>query len=151
MYNYKNAILRSEMAMVHSGKVQAVQFGPRPKICVATFFTEFRVDVLSCYLTDNRKIKPGMLQFARAEHDAKKKNQFWLFAMDSRIGTVLLFATAKTTYTKILQKRRKVLWMEHFDRAKNNPTYSIIIAKHAHGKGWNFFLFFYKGEIRHYF
>ena len=59
--------------MVHSGKVQAVQFGPRPKICVAIFFTEFRVDVLSCYLTDNRKIKPGMLQFARAEHDTKKK------------------------------------------------------------------------------
>ena len=29
--------------------------------------------------------------------------------------------------------------MEQFDKMKNNPTYSVIIAKHAHGKGLNFF------------
>ena len=45
-------------------------------------------------------------------------------------STVVLFATAKTTYTKILQKRRKVLLMEQLDKMKNNPTCSVIIAKH---------------------
>ena len=44
--------------------------------------------------------------------------------------------------------------MEYFDQVKNNPTYSIIIAKHAHGKVWNCFfiyiLIFLKSEIHHY-
>ena len=47
---------------------------------------------------------------------------------------VVLFATAKTTYTKILQKRRKVLLMEQLDKMKNNPTCSVIIAKHDPSK-----------------
>ena len=61
--------------MVHSGKVWAVQLGPRPKICIATFFTGFRVDTNFCSLIDKRKIKLGILQFARAEHDSKKKKK----------------------------------------------------------------------------
>ena len=43
----------------------------------------------------------------------------------------------------ILQKRKKEICMEHFDEVKNNPTYSThtaIVAKHAYGKVWNFFL-----------
>ena len=62
---------------------------------------------------------------------------------------VVLFAKAKTTYIKILQKRRKVLWTEHFDEVENKPKYSVIIAKHAHGKGLNFFPIFYKREGDH--
>ena len=50
--------------MFHSGKVC---------ICIATVSTEFRVDANSCYLIDNRKIKPGIFQSTRAEHDTKKK------------------------------------------------------------------------------
>ena len=50
--------------MFHSGKVC---------ICIATVSTEFRVDANSCYLIDNRKIKPGISQSTRAEHDTKKK------------------------------------------------------------------------------
>ena len=61
--------------MVHSGKVWAVQPGPRPKICIATFFTGFRVDTNFCSLIEKRKIKFGILQFARAEHDSKKKKK----------------------------------------------------------------------------
>ena len=45
--------------------------------------------------------------------------------------------------------------MEYFDQVKNNQTYCIIIAKHAHGKVWNCFFFyiskFLKSEIHHYF
>ena len=41
--------------------------------------------------------------------------------------------------------------MEQFDKMKNNPTHSVIIAKHAPCKGLNFFLTFYKKEIHHYF
>ena len=40
---------------------------------VLLHFSEFRVDANFCHLIDNRKIKPGILQFARAEHDTKKK------------------------------------------------------------------------------
>lgn len=87
--------------MVHSGKVRAVEFGPRPKICVATFFKKFRVDANSYYLIDNNKTKSEIWQFARTEHDSKKKS---LFGIDSRIDT-----TAKTTFTKTLKKRRKEL------------------------------------------
>ena len=65
--------------------------------------------------------------------------------------TVVLFTKAKTTYIKILQKRRKVLWTEHFDKVENKPKYSVIIAKHAHGKGLHFLLIFCKREIYHYF
>ena len=50
--------------MFHSGKVC---------ICIATFSTEFRIDANSCYLVDNRKIKPGILRSTRAEHDPKNK------------------------------------------------------------------------------
>ena len=67
---------------------------------------------------------------------------------------MVLFAKTKTTYIKILKKRRKVLWTEHFDEVENKenkPKYSVIIAKHAHGKGLNFFLLFYKRETYHYF
>ena len=67
--------------MFHSGKVC---------ICIATFSTEFRVDANSCYLIDNRKIKPGIFQSTRAEHDTKKNNnnQCLLHAIDSRIDAV---------------------------------------------------------------
>ena len=69
--------------MFHSGKVC---------ICIATVSTEFRVDANSCYLIDNRKIKPGILQSTRAEHDIKKKNynnnQCLFYAIDSRIDAV---------------------------------------------------------------
>ena len=69
--------------MFHSGKVC---------ICIATVSTEFRVDANSCYHIDNRKIKPGILQSTRAEHDTKKKknnnNQCLLYAIDSRIDAV---------------------------------------------------------------
>ena len=97
------------------------------------------------------KIKPGILQFAKTKHGAK--NTFWLFAIDFLINTPLLSATVKTICAKILQIGRKQFWMEYFDQVKNNPTYSIIIAKHAHGKVWNCFLsiFFLKSEIHHYF
>ena len=37
--------------------------------------------------------------------------------------------------------------MEQFDKMKNNLTYSVIIAYHAHGKGLIFFVIFYKREI----
>ena len=30
--------------------------------------------------------------------------------------------------------------MDYFDEMKNRSTYSAIIAKHAYGKVWNFFL-----------
>ena len=52
--------------MFHSGKVC---------ICIVTFSTEFRVDANSCHLIDKRKIKPGILQSTRAEHDTKKKKK----------------------------------------------------------------------------
>ena len=68
-------------------------------------------------------MKPGILQsarFCRAGHDIEKKNQFWLLTIDSRIDTALLFATAKTTCIKYLQKRRKELCTEFFDGMKNN-------------------------------
>ena len=74
------------------------------------------------------------MQSARAGHDTKKKNQFWLLTIDSRIDTALLFATAKTTCIKYLQKRRKELCTQFFDEMKNNPTYSAISAKHTYGK-----------------
>ena len=80
------------------------------------------------------------MQSARAGHDTKKKIQFWLLTIDSRIDTVLLFATAKTTCIKYLQKRKKELCTQFFDEMKNNPTYSATSAKHAYGKFWNFFL-----------
>ena len=45
--------------------------------------------------------------------------------------------------------------MEYFEQVKNNQTYSIIIAKHAHGKVWNcifvYIFKFLKREIHHYF
>ena len=45
--------------------------------------------------------------------------------------------------------------MEYFDQVNDNQTYSIITAKHGHGKVWNcFFIYIFKflnGEIRHYF
>lgn len=47
--------LAPRKAIVHSGKVRAVEFGPRPKISVATFFKKFRVDANSYYLMDNNK------------------------------------------------------------------------------------------------
>ena len=75
MCKYRYSLSHSENAMVHSGKVWAVQLGPRPKICIATFFTGFRVDTNFCSLIDKRKIKLGILQFARAEHDSKKKKK----------------------------------------------------------------------------
>ena len=74
------------------------------------------------------------MQSARAGHDTKKKSQFWLLTIDSRIDTVLLFATAKTTCIKYLQKKRKKLWTEFFDEMKNNPMHPAISAKHAYGK-----------------
>ena len=95
------------------------------------------------------------MQFARTKHANGTKNTFWLFAIDIQINTPLLSATAKTTRAKILQIGRKQLWMEYFEQVKNNQTYSIIIAKHAHGKVWNcFFIYifkFLKIEIHHYF
>ena len=79
------------------------------------------------------------MQFAGTKHGTK--NTFWLFEIDIQIDTPLLTATAKTTTcAKISQIGRKQLWMEYFDQVKSNPTYSIIIAKHAHGKVWNCFL-----------
>lgn len=47
--------LAPRKAIVHSGKVRVVEFGPRPKISVAMFFTKFRVDANSYYLMDNNK------------------------------------------------------------------------------------------------
>ena len=73
------------------------------------------------------------MQSARAGQDTKK-NQFWLLTIDSRNDTALLFATAKTTCIKYLQKRRKEFCTQFFDEMKNNPKYSAISAKHAHGK-----------------
>ena len=70
--------------IVHSGKVLAVEFGPRPKISVATFFTKFRVDANSYYLMDNNKkysLKFGNLLELNI---IKKKKR--LFGIDSRIG-----------------------------------------------------------------
>ena len=95
------------------------------------------------------------MQFARTKHANGPKNTFWLFAIYIQINTPLLYATAKTTRAKILQIGGKQLWMEYFEQVKNNQTYSIIIAKHAHGKVWNcFFIYifkFLKSEIHHYF
>ena len=73
-------------------------------------------------------MKPGILQSARARHDIEKKNQFWLLTIDSRIDTALLFATAKTTCIKYLQKRRKELCTEFFDGMKNNNI-NMLMAK----------------------
>ena len=64
----------------------------------------------------------------------KKKSQIWLLTIDSRIDTALLFATAKITFIKYLQKKRKELCTKFFDEMKNNPIYSAISAKHAYGK-----------------
>ena len=50
------------------------------------------------------------------------------------MDTVLLFATAKTTCIKYLQKKRKKLCTEFFDEMKNNPMHPAISAKHAYGK-----------------
>lgn len=96
--------LAPRKAIVHSGKVRAVEFGPRPKISVATFFTKFRVDANSYYLMDNNKkysLKFGNLLELNI---IKKKG---LFGIDSRIGTALLIATVKTTFTKTLQKEER--------------------------------------------
>ena len=46
---YTNVVTLSR-TLLHSGKVRAVQFNTCPKICVATFFTEFGVDANS-YIT----------------------------------------------------------------------------------------------------
>ena len=56
--------------MFHSGKVC---------ICIATVSTEFRVDANSCYLIDNRKIKPGILQSTRAEHDIRRSTSHGIY------------------------------------------------------------------------
>ena len=50
MCKYGHALSHSEKALLHSGKVRAVQFNTGPTICVATFFTEFGVDANS-YIT----------------------------------------------------------------------------------------------------
>ena len=55
MCKYGYSLSHSENAMVHSDKDWAVQFGPRPEICIATFFTGFRVDTNFCSLIDKRK------------------------------------------------------------------------------------------------
>ena len=116
-----------------------------------THFSESQI-IRAGVVMGNTKTKPKILKFARTEHGTK--NTFWLFEIDSQIKTALIFATAKTTYAKILREGREQLWMEYFDEVKNNPTYSIIIAKHAHGKVWNCFLFIFftvlKSEIHHY-
>ena len=41
--------------------------------------------------------------------------------------------------------------MEQLDKMKNNPTCSVIIAKHDPSKVYIFFLIFYKRELHHYF
>ena len=74
---------------------------------------------------DNTKTKPKILKFARTEH--RTKNTFWLFEIDSQIKTALIFATAKTTYAKILQEGREQLWMEYFDEVKNNMAKFEIV------------------------
>ena len=60
------------------------------------------------------------MQSARAGHDTKKKkSQFWLLTIDSRIDTALLFATAKTTCIKYLQKKKKgALYGVFYDEMK---------------------------------
>ena len=50
--------------------------------------------------------------------------------------------------TKILQKRRKELWMGHFDEVKNNPTNSANISKMLMAKFETFFLFYYISQER---
>ena len=77
---------------------------------------------------------------------------FW-FAIDSRINTALLFATTKTTCAnKICRKEESSFEWNILWKVKNNAIYSIIIAKHTHGKVWNcFHLFFYRREIHYYF
>ena len=87
MCKYGYSLSHLDKAMFHSGKVC---------ICIATFSTEFRIDANSCYLIDNRKIKPGILRSTRAEHDpkiktittTKKKRPCWVFDIDRRIGVV---------------------------------------------------------------
>ena len=77
----------------------------------------------------------------------KKKRQIWLLTIDSRIDTALLFATAKTTCMKYLQKKRKELCTEFFDEMKNNPIYSVISAKMLMAKFETFFEFYYISQV----
>ena len=55
----------------------------------------------------------------------KKKSQFWLLTIDSRIDTALLFATAKTTCIKYLQKKRKELCTEFFYDEMKKTQYTL--------------------------
>ena len=82
-----------------------VEFGPRPKICVAIFFTKFRVDANSYYLLDTNNIKSEICDLLELHMMLRKKE--WSFGIDSRIDAALLTATAKTTFTKTLITEKK--------------------------------------------
>ena len=124
--------------IVHSGKVRAVEFGPRPKISVATFFTKFRVDANSYYLIDNnKKIYPEIWQLARTEHDSKKNDYLeWTAELIRRYW----LPQWKLHLLKLCRNEERSFEWSVLKKWKITQHTQIIIAKYSQGKVWLFFL-----------
>ena len=121
--NFFAFINRTQKAIIHSTQVRAVKFGTHPKICVATFYTGFRVDAnsyITSYVTRKWSIESCSLQepdmilgknihfdYLQLTAELIRRYPFRLFIIDSRIDTALLFATLKITYTKIFAEKEK--------------------------------------------
>ena len=61
---------------------------------------------------------------SRTGHDTKRKKSI-LIICNQRPTWYGAVVCHRKNYTEILRKRRKEIWMEHFDERKNNPT-SVI-------------------------
>ena len=124
----------SEKALVHGVRFGEYSLALALKNLYCYIFHRIKswCEVLN-HLIDHKKISLETSSLSESDMIPRRKNSFWLVAIDSQIDTALLFVA-------ILQKRRKELWMDYFDEMKNRSTYSAIIAKHAYGKVWNFFL-----------
>ena len=139
--NFFAFINRTQKAIIHSTQVRAVKFGTHPKICVATFYTGFRVDAnsyITSYVTRKWSIESCSLQ--EPDMILGKNIHFDYLQLTAELIRRYCLPHWKLHTLKFLQKRRKELWMEHFGEVKNNPTYCAKRSKHADGKVWNFLL-----------
>ena len=64
-------------------------------------------------------------QFLLVEPDMTLREKSILIICNQRPNWCGAIVCHRKNYTKILKKRRKEIWMEHFDERKNNPT-SVI-------------------------
>ena len=130
--------LAPRKTIVHSGKVRAVEFGPRPKISVATFFTKFRVDANSYYFIDNNKkysLKFGNLLELKMIF---KKNDY----LESTAELIWHYRLLqwKLHLLKLCRKEERSFEWSVLKKWKITQHTQIIIAKYSQGKVWHFFL-----------